>query len=83
MTYLELGLVPPSHYPWEDRGSLKRCLETLDPVARRKACRKFRKISRGVRVKSQGHASFHTKQTSVKYKIQKEHMRTAPSDNDE
>lgn len=83
MTYVELGMVPPSHYPWDDRGSLQRCLESLEPEARRRACRKFRKFVRKVRQKGWKNPGFHTKQRAVKYKIEFEYVNRCPSDNDE
>lgn len=82
MTYVELGMVPPSHYPWDDRGSLQRCLNSLDPEARRRACRKFRKFVRKVKHKGKN-PSYHTKQRAVRYKIEFDYVNVSPVDNDE
>jgi len=83
MAYIDLGMVPPSQYPWDDRGSLQRCLNSLEPEARRKACRKFRKLVRKTRAKDRKHSNFHTKQRAVKYRIEFHCVGEHPADNDE
>lgn len=67
MKYVDLGLVPPAHYPNDDDTSLEKCLSVLGPEQARIAKRKFRKLSRKVRsCKSGKRGCYHTIQSAVK-----------------
>jgi len=57
MKYVDLGLVPPAHYPNDDDTSLEKCLSVLGPEQARIAKRKFRKLSRKARSGKKG--SYH------------------------
>jgi hypothetical protein len=72
MRYLDIGLIPPSQYSSQEPGSLQACLESLDPVARRKACRKYRKLVRQSLKSRSSKSGFHTKMRAVKFRIESE-----------
>ena len=89
IAYIDLGLVPPSHYPKDSRGSLKACLESLDPSVAQQAKRKFRKVLRASRKRKKGDwqkSSFDTRQSMVRwYLIDKyvaEYVADGVEDND-
>lgn len=67
MKYVDLGLVPPAHYPNDDDTSLEKCLSVLGPEQARIAKRKFRKLSRKARSGEKG--SYHTRQSAVKWYV--------------
>lgn len=82
MTFLTMGMVPPSHYPDDVQGSLELALSTLTPEERRKACRKYRKIVRKVWSKHWKNPGFRTKQVAVRYYVKKQVLDDR-QDNDE
>lgn len=83
ITYLNLGLVPLSHYPKGQIGSLNECLSSLGEEKARAAKRKFRKFRRRSRKKGQGLPSYETVQNSVKWHILNRYIREKIPDNDE
>jgi hypothetical protein len=86
ITYVNLGMVPPSHYPKDLNGSLKACLESLDPIEARKAKRKFRKILRKSRKGKKGDhskSSYDTRQSSVKWYVIDNYVKQETIDNDD
>lgn len=83
ITYLNLGMVPPSHYPRSDVGSLERCLAGMDPDEAHRAKRKFRKFRRRSKKAHWKSPSFDTVQCAVKWHIVNRHMRSDLPDNDE
>jgi len=83
MAYVDLGLVPPSHYPRNSQGSLDSCLSQLDPADARKAKRKFRKLLRKSQNASTERASYEKRQSRVKWYIIERYVNLTPIDNDE
>lgn len=85
IAYIDLGLVPPSHYPRDSRGSLKACLESLDPSVAQQAKRKFRKVLRASRKGKKGDwqkSSFNTRQSMVKWYLIDKYVTHGAEDND-
>jgi hypothetical protein len=81
MAYLDMGIVPPSHYPEDLDKSLNAALSTLTEDERRRACRKYRKLVRKVWNKSWKNPSFRKKQAAVRFYVRKGILDT--QDNDE
>ena len=63
--YLNLGLIPRSHYNLNEENSLQACLSTMSEDERRKASRKFRKVVRKQKWKDASKIDFHKKQRAV------------------
>lgn len=83
VAFLNLGLVPRSHYSPDVFGSLDACLGTLSDEDRRKANRKFRKVVRKCKWKKDSKADFHKKQRAVYYYVLKNFIHHKDPDNDE
>jgi len=83
MAYIDLGLVPLSHYPNDIRSSLRSSLEKLDPDDARRAKRKFRKLLKKAWKKDRNPTSFGAKQYSVKWYIVSHYVKAPIIDNDE
>jgi hypothetical protein len=83
ITYLNLGMVPPSHYPRVEIGSLQRCLSSMDPEEAKRSRRKFRKFRRKAKKESWVDPSFNTVQSAVKWHVVKNYLRNRLPDNDE
>lgn len=85
IVYVDLGLVPPSHYPRQSNGSLNACLQSLDPIDARRSKRKFRKLlrtSRKGKTGEWGKSSYDTRQSMVKWHVIDRYVRGEMSDND-
>jgi hypothetical protein len=86
IAYMNLGLVPPSHYPRAVPKSLEMCLSALDHDEAHRAKRKFRKMLRRSQKGKKGDwekSSFDTKQSMVRWHITKNYVRADVRDNDD
>jgi len=86
IAYTNLGLVPPSHYPWGEVGSLENSLSSLGCAHSRKSKRKFRKILRRSRKGKKGdwaRSSYNCKQSAVRAYVTRKHLHSDFPDNDE
>jgi hypothetical protein len=83
IAYVNLGLVPPSHYPRGVKESLISSLNQLDPSDARKAKRKFRKLRRKACGEKDGDLSYDTRQSRVKWYIIDRYIKMDAVDNDE
>ena len=86
IAYMNLGLVPPSHYPRSVDGSLDSCLGSLPDDESRRARRKFRKVLRRSRKGKKGEwekSSYDTKQSMVRWYVTQNYVNCRVSDNDD
>jgi len=72
MTYIDLGLIPPTHM--SGIGGLRLALDSLDPDLQRKFKRKFRKFLRRSWNKHWNNPSSETKQRAVKNYVLRNHV---------
>lgn len=83
IAYLNLGLIPPSHYPKSSKGSLNDSLASLDENSARATKRKFRKFRRKTKKKGWIRPSYDAVQNAVKWHILSKYIREKIPDNDE
>jgi len=83
IAYVDLGLVPPSHYPRSSQSSLQLSLQQLDPADSRKAKRKFRKILKKAWKGKRDPPSYDARQNCVKWYIIEHYVSANPVDNDD
>jgi hypothetical protein len=81
--YLNLGLVPLSHYPRSVNGSLEACFLSMEPEKARASKRKFRKILRKARKSGITKMSYDSRQSAVKWHIMNNYVLIDAVDNDE
>lgn len=83
-TYVNLGLVPQSHYMNKDANSLDECFKLFDEEQATKMKRKFRKFLRKTKLKGCKEASFYKRQEAVKWYVfaKCNHIQSVSGDND-